>query len=192
MSRLTVALLLFLAATPAAAQRTLGVERFDAAIAVNLDGSVDVTETITAKFIGSWNGIYRTVPVEYHTPQGFNWTLHLELLGATGADGQTLKVEKERERHYVKYKIWVPGAQDATRTVRPALPGEERAPVLRGSRRAVLERDRRRVGRARRQRLGADHAAAGATGRACDRLQRGLRLDGAGCGGDDRGHGGAA
>ncbi len=116
MSRLALALLLVLAATPAAAQRTLGVERFDAAIAVNRDGSVDVTETITAKFVGSWNGIYRTVPVEYHTPQGFNWTLHLELLGATGADGQALKVEKERERHYIKYKIWIPGAQDATHT----------------------------------------------------------------------------
>ena len=116
MSRLALALLLVLAATPAAAQRTLAVERFDAAIAVNRDGSVDVTETITAKFVGSWNGIYRTVPVEYHTPQGFNWTLHLELLGATGADGQALKVEKEREHHYIKYKIWIPGAQDATRT----------------------------------------------------------------------------
>ncbi len=116
MSRLALALLLVLAATPAAAQRTLGVERFDAAIAVNRDGIVDVTETITAKFVGSWNGIYRTVPVEYHTPQGFNWTLHLDLLGATGADGQALKVEKERERHYIKYKIWIPGAQDATHT----------------------------------------------------------------------------
>jgi len=116
MSRLALALLLFVAATPAAAQRTLAVERFDAAIAVNLDGSVDVTETITAKFVGSWNGIYRTVPVEYHTPQGFNWTLHLELVGATGADGQALKVDKERERHYIKYKIWILGAQDATRT----------------------------------------------------------------------------
>ena len=78
---------------------------------------MDVTETITAKFTGSWNGIYRTVPVEYRTPQGFNWTLRLELLGATGTDGQALKVEGERDRHYIKYKIWVPGAEDATRTV---------------------------------------------------------------------------
>jgi hypothetical protein len=57
------------------------------------------------------------VPVEYHTPQGFNWTLRLELLGATGPDGQALKVEGERDRHYIKYKIWVPGAKNATRTV---------------------------------------------------------------------------
>jgi uncharacterized membrane protein len=117
MIRLAPALLLCLLARPAAGQRSLAIERFDAAIAVNRDGSVDVAETVTAKFTGSWNGIYRTVPVEYHTPQGFNWTLRLELLGATGPDGQALRVEGERDRHYIKYKIWVPGAEDATRTV---------------------------------------------------------------------------
>jgi hypothetical protein len=104
-------------ASPAAAQRSLAIERFDAAIVVDRNGSINVTETITAKFTGSWNGIYRTVPVDYHTPQGFNWTLRLELVGASTPDGQPLQVESERDRHYVKYKIWVPGAQDATRTL---------------------------------------------------------------------------
>jgi uncharacterized membrane protein len=117
MMGIALAVLLFLLVPPAAAQRSLAIERFDALITVGRDGGVDVTETITAKFTGSWNGIYRTVPVEYHTPQGFNWTLKLQLLGATGADGQSLKVEGERDRHYLKYKIWVPGAADATRTV---------------------------------------------------------------------------
>ena len=32
-------------------------------------------------------------------------------------DGQPLRVESERDRHYIKYKIWVPGAEDATRTL---------------------------------------------------------------------------
>ena len=65
----------------------------------------------------AWNGIYRTIPVEYHTPQGFNWTLRLELQGATDQSGNRLKVESARERHYIKYKIWVPGAKNATRTI---------------------------------------------------------------------------
>jgi uncharacterized membrane protein len=117
MIRLAVPVLLSLFASPLAAQRSLAIERFDAVIAVSREGSVDVTETITARFTGSWNGIYRTVPVEYHTPQGFNWTLKLELVGATGADGRALEVDRERVRHYVKYKIWVPGAADATRTL---------------------------------------------------------------------------
>lgn len=118
MKRLLVCLLLLLAAAPLAAQRTLAIRRFEATILVNQDGTVDVTETITAEFTGSWNGIYRTIPVEYHTPQGFNWTLRLDFLGATGGpEGAPLKVESGRERHYMKYKVWVPGAENATRTV---------------------------------------------------------------------------
>ena len=85
MKALCLALLLWVSAAPVAAQRSLAIERFDAAITVNRDGTVDVAESITARFEGSWNGIYRTIPVEYHTPQGFNWTLRLELLSATGA-----------------------------------------------------------------------------------------------------------
>jgi hypothetical protein len=117
MRRLVLLLALVLAAGPLEAQRSLAIQRFDADIAVRKDGTVDVTETITAQFTGAWNGIYRTVPVEYHTPQGFNWTLRLTLLGATDQSGQKLEVESRRERHYIKYKIWVPGANNATRTV---------------------------------------------------------------------------
>ncbi len=112
----TVATLLLLAA-PAAAQRTLEIERFDARVTVNVDGSIDVEETIRAKFTGSWNGIYRKVPVEYRTPQGFKWTITLDLLSATDLEGQPLKTESGREDHFIKYKMWVPGATDAVRTV---------------------------------------------------------------------------
>lgn len=117
MSRLLLALLLCLPTAPVAAQRSLAIERFAADIAVRRDGTVEVAERITARFDGQWNGIYRTVPVGYRTPQGFNWTLHLELVGATDEDGGVLRVERERVRHYVKYKIWVPGAKDTTRTL---------------------------------------------------------------------------
>jgi len=110
-------LLLTLVAAPAQAQRTITIKRFDATIVVNPDGAVDVTESITAQFTGAWNGIFRTVPVVYHTPQGFNWTLRLDLIGVTGENGQPLEVVSSRERHYVKYRIRVPGAVNATRTV---------------------------------------------------------------------------
>ena len=120
MTRRLVLLLVGLALlpAPALAQRSLAIERFDATITVNPDASIDVVESITARFTGSWNGIYRTIPVQYHTPQGFNWTLRLDPQGATlGEGGPALRVESARERHYIKYKIWVPGAQDATRTI---------------------------------------------------------------------------
>src|SRR5947208_7246715 len=52
-----VLLFLTLAATaPLATQRSYSIERFDAQIRVNRDASVDVTETITARFVRSWNG----------------------------------------------------------------------------------------------------------------------------------------
>jgi uncharacterized protein (TIGR04222 family) len=112
-----LALALLSGAAPAAAQRTLAIQDFSANIVVNADGSIDVTETITARFNGKWNGIYRTVPVDYRTPQGFNWSIRLSGTSATGADGGALKLEQERTGHYQKFKIWVPGAEDATRTI---------------------------------------------------------------------------
>ena len=104
-------------AAPAHAQRTLVIERFDAEITVNADGGVAVVETIRPRFTGSWNGIYRTIPIEYRTPQGFNYSLRLDIESVTDDRGQPLRYESSRERHYRKLKIWIPGAVDATRTL---------------------------------------------------------------------------
>lgn len=109
--------LCFWLAAPAAAQRSLEIERFDARITVNADGTIDVLESIRAKFTGSWNGIYRKVPVEYRTAQGFKWTVRLDLVAATDGEGQALRTETSREGHFVQYKMWIPGAEDAVRSV---------------------------------------------------------------------------
>ncbi|HEX5818598.1 MAG TPA: DUF2207 domain-containing protein [Gemmatimonadales bacterium] len=109
--------LALLASTPLWAQRSYTIERFDAGIVVNRDASIDVTETITVNFVGAWNGVYRSIPVDYRSPQGFNWTLRLELVSATDGSGNVLRTEASRERHYLKYKMWIPGAEDATRVV---------------------------------------------------------------------------
>lgn len=105
-------------ASPATAQRTLTIERFDAAIEVSHDGAITVDETIRPRFTGSWNGIYRTIPVQYRTPQGLNYTLRLRVESVTDDRGADLRYETSRERHYLKLKVWVPGATDAIRTVR--------------------------------------------------------------------------
>src|SRR5712691_1508051 len=108
---------LLLCPTALAAQRSLSIERFDARIVVNRNSGLDVTETITARFVGSWNGLYRTIPVDYHTPQGFNWKLGLSLESARDEAGHNLRTATSREGAYIKYKIWIPGALDAERTV---------------------------------------------------------------------------
>ena len=119
MARRLLSLSLFLiVGVTLSAQRTLVIERFDAVIDVSPDGSIAVEETIVPRFTGSWNGIFRTIPVEYRTPQGLNYTLRLDIDSVTDGEGRTLKYESSRVRHYRKLKIWVPGAADATRTVK--------------------------------------------------------------------------
>lgn len=106
------------AATPLGAQeRSLAIERFDADIGINRDASLDIVERITVRFTGQWNGLYRTIPVAYRTPQGFNWTLRIDEVSAVDEAGNTLKVERSRERHYLKLKVWVPGARDVSKQI---------------------------------------------------------------------------
>jgi uncharacterized membrane protein len=104
-------------AAPTAQARDLTIQRFDETVTVNTNGTIEVTEIIEARFTGFWHGIYRTIPVEYDTPQHLNYSLLLEPLSVTDDHGHALKYEQKREGRYLKFKISVPGAQDATKTV---------------------------------------------------------------------------
>ncbi len=112
-----VVLLLALSATSLAAQRSYSIERFDAQIRVNRDASIDVTETITAQFVGSYNGLYRVIPIEYRNAQGLNWTLGVSLQSARDDQGQNLRTEPSRQGASIKYKVWIPGAVNTTKTL---------------------------------------------------------------------------
>lgn len=101
----------------AASARQLQIQKFSAEIFVEQNAEIDVTETIEANFIGEWHGLYRTIPVEYVTPQGFNYSLFVTLDSATDDSGQKLKVDTSREGHYLKWKIYVDNATDAVRTI---------------------------------------------------------------------------
>ena len=108
--------LLLLVSVPGAA-RELVIESFDAELRVNTDGTLEVTETLRPRFTGQWNGIIRFIPVEYRHPRGFNYTLLLDIHSITDENGNALRYESDRERHYRRFKIWIPGANNATRTV---------------------------------------------------------------------------
>jgi uncharacterized protein (TIGR04222 family) len=112
-----VVLLLALSASSLAAQRSYSIEHFDARIRVNSDASIDVTESITAQFIGSYNGLYRTIPIKYRNAQGLNWTLGVSLQSARDDQGHNLRTETSRQGASIKYKIWIPGAVNATKTL---------------------------------------------------------------------------
>lgn len=110
--------LLALVLAASASARQLKIEKFSAEIFVQPDSTLDVTETIDVNFIGVWHGLYRTIPVEYVTPQGFNYSLFVKFKGATDAADQPLKVESSRQGHYLKWKIYVDDATDAERTIK--------------------------------------------------------------------------
>ena len=99
--------------------RSLVIEQFQADIHILPSGDLLVTETIRPRFTGSWNGLKRDIPVEYRTPQGFNYTLLLDLVSATDEHQTPLKVDSVRDRHYRSFKVWLPGAQDTTKTLIP-------------------------------------------------------------------------
>lgn len=119
--RLPLCLFAFVAAlllaAPTTQARDLTIQRFDETVTVNPNGTIEVTEMIEARFTGFWHGIYRTIPVEYDSPQHLNYSLLLEPLSVTDDDGHALKYEQKREGRYLKFKISVPDAQDTTKTV---------------------------------------------------------------------------
>ncbi len=115
-SALILVCVCFLSNTLSADARSFVLSRFDVELQVLPSGDLLVTETVSPRFEGSWNGIERLIPVEYRTPQGFNYTLLLDQVTVTDEQGTVLKLESSRERHYRNFRIWIPGAIDATRT----------------------------------------------------------------------------
>ena len=103
--------------SPSAQGRTMVIEQFHAEIQVLTDGDLIVTETIRPRFTGLWNGLKREIPIEYRTPQGFNYTLWLNLVSATDEHQVPLKHESSHDRHYQIFTIWLSGAQDTTKTL---------------------------------------------------------------------------
>ena len=101
-----------------AAQRTLVLESFEAELRVSLDGSLEVTETIRPRFTGSWQGIYRDLSLEHRTAEDWRERLEVELLSITDEAGEPLVFVDTREGGWLRrFRIWVPGAEDATRTL---------------------------------------------------------------------------
>ena len=117
LARAAFSFLFILAFAASLSARELKIEKFSAEIFVEPDSTINVNETIEVNFIGTWHGLYRTIPVEYLGPQGFNYSLFVTLVGATDAAGQPLKVDSSRQRGNLRWQIYVPNAVDADRTI---------------------------------------------------------------------------
>lgn len=100
-----------------ASARTWRIADFHSDITVQRDGSAVVVERISAAFNGRFNGIYRTIPIEYPGPSGTNYELFLNVESVTDDQGGKLKYESSVSNHQLVLKIYVPDAADATRVV---------------------------------------------------------------------------
>src|SRR5258707_15194040 len=78
-------------ATSALSTRELRIENFQSETVVMPDGTIDVTETIQAHFIGGpWQGIYRKIPGGYFSPQGRDFLTFFCVKHVGGGGGQAL------------------------------------------------------------------------------------------------------
>ena len=109
-------LVVLLLAAPVFA-RSWRVADFHSTIAIDERGYTTVEERLSLVFVGSYNGIWRSIPVEYPGPNGTNYSLFLKVESVTDGDNHPLKYQVSRDGDYKKIKIWVPGASDASRTV---------------------------------------------------------------------------
>ena len=114
---LCVLLLGILSSTSAAQSRNWRIADFKDTVSISSDGSALISEKITLVFVGQWHGIHRTIPVEYPGPHGTNYTLFVDVKNVTGEDGAKLKYDSSKSGDFRDLKIYIPGAEDATRVV---------------------------------------------------------------------------
>jgi uncharacterized membrane protein len=117
LARALALVLLFFAVTSAAWARSYHISNYVDTIHVSEDGSARITEQITFVFNGPYQGVYRNIPVDYPGPAGSNYSLAVRVENVTDDRGAKLNYEKKISGGFLKLKIYVPGATDATRTV---------------------------------------------------------------------------
>ncbi len=115
--RVALGCFIFFCIATTAFARSWQVTDFHSTIAIDERGYTTVSERIQLLFVGSWNGIYRTIPVEYPGPRGTNYSLFLKVESVTDVEGSPLKYEVSRDGDFKKIKIYIPGAVDTSRVV---------------------------------------------------------------------------
>jgi uncharacterized membrane protein YgcG len=114
---LAVFVLLAAAAPASSWARSYHIAKYVATIHVDNEGSAHIAEKITLAFSGHYEGIYRSIPVDYPGPNGSNYSVFINVDKVTDETGSPLKFEKSTSKGYLKLKIYIPGASDSTRTV---------------------------------------------------------------------------
>ena len=99
-----------------AAERSLEIARFAMVAEVQPDGVVRVREQLTARFTGSWNGLWRRIPLLVNRDGRID-PLGLEILSVTDEQDQPARTETSTVGRDQDLRIYVPSAVDSTRSV---------------------------------------------------------------------------
>ena len=89
------------------------IKSFDAEILIEPDATVVVKERIVVHFSEPRRGIYRTIPVRYTDPKGFQYGLGFELVGVVDDNGAKHTIKLTHEGANNKIRI---GRSDVTHT----------------------------------------------------------------------------
>jgi len=96
--------------------RSFAIERFAVTLEVGADATLRVREAITVDFRGSHQGIFRTIPVRYER-RGVDFALRVDDVYVFDETVAPLKTEVDHLGRAVRIRAWVPGAQNATKTI---------------------------------------------------------------------------
>src|SRR4051794_17444235 len=80
------------------------ITRFETRLEVERDGTVDVTETIAARFDQPKHGIFREIPVRYDV-HGQLYDMRLHLKGVSDGAGQSRTYQTTDHENLVEIKI---------------------------------------------------------------------------------------
>lgn len=104
-------------AAPAEAQpRSFSIDRLAVTLEVEPDGALRVRESITFDFRGSHQDIFRTIPIRYER-RGLDVALRVDDVHVFDENVAPLRAEAARVGRAVRVQAWVPGAENATKTV---------------------------------------------------------------------------
>ncbi|MBW3553968.1 MAG: DUF2207 domain-containing protein [Gemmatimonadetes bacterium] len=104
--------------TALVAQRSVIMEELSSEIRVRSDGDIVVTETLRARFSGTWNGIERWLELRPPSDYGQSHLLRAVIVGATDEAGGSLRIEEHRvDADSRRIQVWVPNATDRVATV---------------------------------------------------------------------------
>jgi uncharacterized membrane protein len=114
---LTVLCLLFSLLPALADKGGYVIDQFDVDLDVRSDSSLIVTERLEVLFSEPRHGIYRSIPVRYTDPKGYQYGIGFDLLGVTDEDGNQYGTKISNEGAYVSIRIGSPSAKVNGRVV---------------------------------------------------------------------------